>query len=90
MFGGLQNINFGAIEKSILPPSLQDEAAEAIKIAKAGTIAVVSLQAIAALSALGMLIIAAKTYTKMNRKSKRRTSKRTKKPSSVVYRRIAR
>lgn len=69
MFQGLESIDFGAIEKaSPTPLTLQQDAEEAIRLAKIGTTAVIVLQAIAALSALGMFILAAKSYSNSKRR----------------------
>ncbi len=75
---GLENINFGAIERHEMQPSLEQEAADAIRLAKRGTMAIVALQAIAALSALGIFIIAAKQYQRGSRKQGRTSKGRRK------------
>lgn len=91
MFGGLADINFGAIEKSD-DHALQDEAQRALRLAKVGTYSLVTLQAVAAFAALGVFIIQAKMYCDNKRKrsrSRRKSSRRTQRRSTVV-RRIAR
>ncbi len=77
MLGGLESIDFGAIEQAApVPLTLQQDAAEAIKLAKIGTVVIIALQAIAALSALGVFMIQAKTYS--DSKKRRRSSRRSK------------
>lgn len=85
MLFGLENINFGAIERSAsepLPQSLTEEASEALRIAKLGTSALVALQAVAAFSALGIVAIQWKTYAEARRKkSKYRSRSRSRSKS---------
>ncbi len=70
---GLGEIDFGAIERA-QDPSLEQEAARAIRLAKVGTVAITILQAIAAFSALGMVAITYANYRdgKKTRRSSRR------------------
>ncbi len=81
MFGSLSDIDFQAVERAhVAPmaPSLQVEAEKAIRLAKVGTTAIVVLQAIAALSALGIFLLQAKAFSdsKKRRRSSKRRSKR--------------
>lgn len=78
MLFGLENIDFGAIERSAqapLPQSLTEEASEALRVAKLGTAALVALQAVAAFSALGIVAIQWKTYAESRRKKSKYRSR---------------
>ena len=68
MLYGLQNIDFSGIENRTLTPTLEQEAAKAIALAKTGTVLLVALQAVAALSALGMFYLAYKNSKKRSRR----------------------
>lgn len=75
MMYGLNNIDFGAIERHTMPSSLEDEAQKALQLASWSARTVVVLQTIAAGAALGLFIIQYMTY-KDNKKTRSRRSKR--------------
>lgn len=72
---GLSDIDFGAIE-TMQNPVLEQEAREAIQLAKYGTVAITLLQAIAACSALAIAAITYAQYAERHQKKTRRTSRR--------------
>lgn len=74
MFSGLEDIPFAAIDQT---GTLEQEAYQAIKLAKLGTAAVIALQAIAAFSALGLVALSWKTYSDGRHRKSRRTSRKS-------------
>jgi len=76
---GIDKIDFASIDyhtrNGMMPNTLQQEAREAIQLAKLGTGVIIGLQAIAAIAAFGMFIIQFNQYTRNKSKSKSRRSR---------------
>lgn len=88
MFQGIADIDFAAIDRAN-DPSLEFEAAKAIKLAKQGTTAIVILQAIAAFSALTLAAIQWQIYCEgKNKRSTKRYTRRNRGGRMKMRRRV--